>query len=144
MPSIGYADCRTLRVGNLDGVVGGPVVPGACGGVAGFEGEPAVRLQGGADRGEGAANLVVLDQYLKGVAGHDYQVKLARPGGRREVAADPLDVRAPARLRQHAGCGIQPAEPAGVAGLAGPVQYLLAASATPHPGPPPQGRVSGY
>jgi hypothetical protein len=87
--------------------------------VAGLEREPAAVTERGADRPQRPAQLVVADELLEGVAGHDRQVELAVPGGRGGVGQDPLDVAAGARLVEHGGVGVEPAQPARVPGVAG-------------------------
>ena len=54
---------------------------------------------------------IIVHEFLEGVTGHDREVELPIPMHRREVAKDPLDVRPLARLTQHAGRGIESAQP---------------------------------
>ena len=49
------------------------------------------------------------------MAGHDDEVELPLPVDRGEVAEDPLDVGAGARLIEHRVGGVEPAQPAAVA-----------------------------
>src|SRR5205085_10542025 len=88
-------------VGHLGRVLRRPVLPRSYQWVARFEREVAAVGEGRPDRGERGAYLVILNELLEGMTGHDDQVELPLPADRREVAEDPLDVRPRTRLVEH-------------------------------------------
>jgi hypothetical protein len=63
------------------------------------------------------------------VARHHRQIELAIPPGGRRVGQHPLDVRAEARLVEHGGIRVKPAQAAGVAQVACAVQQSAGAAA---------------
>ena len=63
------------------------------------------------------------------MAGHDDELELILPVDRCEIAKHPLDVSPPARLRQHAGCRIEPAQPSRVTELPCLVQHRAGSAA---------------
>lgn len=125
---VGHADGPAV-VDDLDGVLGGPAFPGSGERVSGLEGEAAVVAEEGANSCERVAELVVVDEYLEGVTGHDDEVELlvAVDGG--QVAKGPVDVGLlPPGQVEHGGGGVEAAESSVVAGLAGGMQELAGAA----------------
>jgi hypothetical protein len=94
-----------------------------------LEGEPATVGQGSADGGERGTQLVAGDEDVEGVARHDGQRELAVPGHRRRRAGHPFDAGKAPRPGEHGRVGVEPAQPSGMAGLAGPVQQRSGSAA---------------
>jgi hypothetical protein len=103
------------------------------GGVAGFEGEVAVRGERGADGGERGVDLLVGQEDLEGVAGHDDQVELAVPGDGAEVADGPVDVGLSSGCVEHRGGRVEVVQASAVAGLAGAAEQQRPVGSTTEP-----------
>jgi hypothetical protein len=99
-----------------------PALPRPCERISGLEREAPTAGERVADRGERGAHLVVVDEDLEGVTGHDGQVELAVERHRRRRARHPLDVGAAPSHAETRRVRIQPAQPSGMPGLPGPVQ----------------------
>lgn len=61
---------------DLTRAVGGPVLPGAAFGIARFEDEAAARAEGGMGSGKGAQLVLVGEENLGDVGGHERQIDL--------------------------------------------------------------------
>lgn len=125
---LGLHSHRGAAMDDFPCVLGRPVVPGAGEGISGLEGEAAALGEGAADGGEGLSQLVVVEEDLKGVAGHGDEVELVGPVDGGQVAVDPVDVGALAGLVEHGAGGVEPAEASAVAGVVGQVQQLTGAA----------------
>ena len=62
------------------------------------------------------------------MARHHGQVELLVPGDRRQIAGDPVDVRALPRDVEHPPAGVEPDQPSGVSGLTRPPQQRSGAA----------------
>lgn len=127
---LGFHSDRGAAMDNFPCVLGRPVLPGASERVSGLEGEAAAEAEGAADGGQRGSQLIVVDEDLEGVTGHDDEVEPVAPVERGQIAQDPLDVGLllPGQV-EHGGGGVEAAESSGVAGLAGGMQELAGAAA---------------
>lgn len=95
-----------------------PALPRSGHRVAGLEGEPPARHERPTDRGQRRRDVLVGDQTLEGVSGHDRQRELLAPGHRGGVGLNPLHVDASTGPVQGIIVRVHPDQPAGVARFA--------------------------
>lgn len=109
-------------VGEVGAVLRRPALPGARRRVSRLERDSALLCQGVSDRCERGAQLLISDEDLEGLAGHDDQVELPVERDGRQIPEDPRCVRPCSRHVEHPRRGIKPDQPPGVTRVAGHVQ----------------------